>query len=81
MAGDLSRPFGDVKGYQFWALFGVVIIFGARIAMASGVPLGPFTATLIENQQYAVVLTDILGTLMVVSAYATYRGFVAAANS
>ena len=76
MAGDLSRPFGDVKGYQFWALFGVFVILAARVSMASDIPLGPFTATLYETVQFNIVVTDLLGFGMVANGYITYRQFV-----
>ncbi|MFK5602614.1 hypothetical protein [Haloferax volcanii] len=76
MAGDLSRPFGDVKGYQFWALFGVAIILVFRVLMASDIPLGPFTATLYETSQFRIVVTDLIGTGIVANGYVTYRQFV-----
>ncbi|ERH02684.1 MAG: hypothetical protein J07HN6_00723 [Halonotius sp. J07HN6] len=76
MAGDVSRPFGDVKGYQFWALFGVGIILLARISMASNIPLGPFTATIFETSQFRIIITDLIGIGMVASGYLTYREFV-----
>lgn len=76
MAGDLSRPFGDLKGYQFWALFGVLVILAARVSMASDIPLGPFTATLYETAQFRIVVTDLFGFGMVANGYITYRQFV-----
>jgi len=76
MPGDVSRPFGDLKGYQFWALLGVVIILAARVAVASQIPLGPFTATILVTNQFNVIVTDLIGTGMVFSGYITYRQFV-----
>lgn len=68
MAGDVSKPFGDEKGYQFWALFGVGIILLARVSMSANISFGPFTAKVIQNRCLLPFFPTICTALIAITA-------------
>ncbi|MXR43186.1 hypothetical protein GRX01_17805 [Halobaculum sp. WSA2] len=81
MAGDVRNPLGDLKGYQFWAVVGILTIIVPRILLAYDIPLGIFTLHLWENPQATILLNDALGFLITLSAYFTYKDFVNASSA
>lgn len=76
MTGDVRNPFGDMKGYQFWALLGVLTIAGTRVLLAFDIPLGIFTISLWSGPEVDILTTDAVGFLMVLNARFTYKGFL-----
>lgn len=76
MAGDVRNPFGDLKGYQFWAIFGGLVVIAARVLLAYDVPLGPFTILLWEDSLFSLYISDVIGFLLASNAYFDYRKFL-----
>lgn len=81
MVVDVRNPLGDLKGYQFWAVVGILTIIVPRILLAYNIPLGIFTFPLWENPQAKILLNDALGFFITLSAYFTYKDFVNATSS
>lgn len=75
MPGDIQNPFGQVKGYQFWALFGGATVVGPRILLAYEISLGVLTEPLIAGDM-SIITTDILGLLLIMYAMTIYQGFL-----
>lgn len=76
MPGDISRPLGDLKGYQFWTIIGFFLVFGVRVALAFDVPMGVFGAKLFDVSTHAILVSDVLGAGLVVQANLDYRTFL-----
>lgn len=76
MAGDVRNPFGDLKGYQFWALMGLLLVFIPRILLAFEIPLGIFTMPIWEGEGTRIILTDFVGSLIATTSYLDYREFL-----
>lgn len=77
MAADLRNPFGDMKGYQFWALLGALTIVVPRILLfAADVPLGILTVPLWTGPEADILACDAIGALIVANARLTYKSFL-----
>jgi len=76
MAGDVRNPLGDLKGYQFWAVVGILTIIIPRVLLAYSIPLGIFTLPILEIPKATILINDALGLVITLSAYLTYRDFV-----
>lgn len=75
MPGDVSKPLGDLKGYQFWTIVGMFIIVATRVLLAYDISMGPFALS-IPFGSFELLITDVIGVGLIIQANADYRGFV-----